>query len=256
MPLTPEDVQNKEFTTVRLREGYEMQEVDEFLDEVEAELARLLRENEELRQKLAAVTRGGAAATAEPVQPPQPQQQRRPEPTPPEPKPAPQVAAPPGAPPHEAAAKVLALAQKTADELVADAKAEADKLLAESRSRSEQLDAETKARADKLEKEARQRSEAVDRELRERRQTAFGSLETERNKLEGAVESLRAFEREYRSRLKAYLEGQLRQLESSALSDNSQPVAPAGSVNSSSPAGTAAAPNRAVTSLLEDDQRR
>ena len=43
MPLTPEDVQNKQFTTVRLREGYDMQEVDEFLDEVEAELVRLLR---------------------------------------------------------------------------------------------------------------------------------------------------------------------------------------------------------------------
>ena len=64
MPLTPEDVQNKEFTTVRLREGYDMQEVDEFLDEVEAELSRMHRENEELRDKLAAVTRGGGSASA------------------------------------------------------------------------------------------------------------------------------------------------------------------------------------------------
>ena len=38
MPLTPEDVSNKRFTTVRLREGYDMGEVDQFLDEVEAEL--------------------------------------------------------------------------------------------------------------------------------------------------------------------------------------------------------------------------
>jgi DivIVA domain-containing protein len=254
MPLTPEDVQNKEFTTVRLREGYEMQEVDEFLDEVEAELARLLRENEELRQKLAAVTRGGAAATAEPVQQPQqPQQPQRPEP---EAKPV-QAAAGPA--PHEAAAKVLALAQKTADELVADAKAEANKLLSDAKSRSEQLDADTKTRHDKLEAEARQHKEAVERELRERRQQAFGSLESERNKLESAVESLRAFEREYRGRLKAYLEGQLRQLEGSALSDNSQQPAPsANAVNASAPAGagTAAAPGRAVTRLLEDDQRR
>src|ERR687898_129361 len=64
MPLTPEDVQNKEFTTVRLREGYDMQEVDEFLDEVETELSRMHRENEELRDKLAAVTRGGGLASA------------------------------------------------------------------------------------------------------------------------------------------------------------------------------------------------
>ncbi len=33
MPLTPEDVRNKQFTTVRLREGYDEDEVDAFLDE-------------------------------------------------------------------------------------------------------------------------------------------------------------------------------------------------------------------------------
>ena len=49
MPLTPEDVSNKRFTPVRLREGYDMGEVDQFLDEVESELARLTRENEDLR---------------------------------------------------------------------------------------------------------------------------------------------------------------------------------------------------------------
>ena len=51
MPLTPEDVSNKRFTPVRLREGYDMGEVDQFLDEVESELARLLGENDTLRAK-------------------------------------------------------------------------------------------------------------------------------------------------------------------------------------------------------------
>ena len=41
MPLTPEDVHKKTFTPVRLREGYDMGEVDQFLDEVEVELTRL-----------------------------------------------------------------------------------------------------------------------------------------------------------------------------------------------------------------------
>ena len=49
MPLTPEDVANKQFTSTRLKPGYDETEVDEFLDEVEAELARLTRENEDLR---------------------------------------------------------------------------------------------------------------------------------------------------------------------------------------------------------------
>src|SRR6187200_3359875 len=58
MPLTPEDVANKQFTSTRLKPGYDETEVDEFLDEVEAELTRLYRENDELRSKVAAAGRG------------------------------------------------------------------------------------------------------------------------------------------------------------------------------------------------------
>src|SRR6478672_5721385 len=64
MPLTPEDVSNKRFTPVRLREGYDMGEVDAFLDEVEAELSRLHRENDDLRSKLAAATGDAPPAPA------------------------------------------------------------------------------------------------------------------------------------------------------------------------------------------------
>src|SRR3712207_3000115 len=64
MPLTPEDVSNKRFTAVRLREGYDMGEVDAFLDEVEAELLRLNRENAELRTKLETAQVGGDQAEA------------------------------------------------------------------------------------------------------------------------------------------------------------------------------------------------
>lgn len=208
MPLTPESVQNKEFTTVRLREGYDMQEVDEFLDEVEAEIARLQRENDELRDKLAAVTRGaGAVGSVEPVQPPRQVEAPKAPPS------APPAAVGGGAQPSDAAAKVLALAQKTADELVADAKAEADRLMGEARSRSEKLDAETKAKAAKLEQDARQRAESIDQEVQKRRAQVFGKLETERADLERKLEVLRSFEREYRSRLKSYLENELRKLE-------------------------------------------
>src|SRR6516165_8045322 len=59
MPLTPADVRNKQFSTTRLRPGYDEEEVDAFLDEIEAELDRLIQENEELRAKLAEVLRGG-----------------------------------------------------------------------------------------------------------------------------------------------------------------------------------------------------
>ncbi|MET0447362.1 MAG: DivIVA domain-containing protein, partial [Aeromicrobium sp.] len=106
MPLTPEDVRNKRFTPVRLREGYDMGEVDQFLDEVEAELERLTVENDELRAKVAAASTGEptglipalSSSTPAAQTPPTPAVQepvevKKPEPEPePEPVPAPVVA--------------------------------------------------------------------------------------------------------------------------------------------------------------------
>ncbi len=54
MALTPEDVVNKRFQPTKFREGYDQDEVDDFLDEVVVELRRLNQENEELRQRLTA----------------------------------------------------------------------------------------------------------------------------------------------------------------------------------------------------------
>src|SRR5882757_7492573 len=54
MALTPEDVVNKRFQPTKFREGYDQDEVDDFLDEVVVELRRLNQENEELRQRLVA----------------------------------------------------------------------------------------------------------------------------------------------------------------------------------------------------------
>src|ERR1700751_2111224 len=93
MPLTPADVRNKQFSTTRLRPGYDEEEVDAFLDEVEAELDRLIQENEELRAKLAEVLRGGKMASPlnsphmdgpelMPSEPHRPEPERRPEPMP------------------------------------------------------------------------------------------------------------------------------------------------------------------------------
>jgi DivIVA domain-containing protein len=44
MALTPEDVVNKRFQPTKFREGYDQDEVDDFLDEVVVELRRLNQE--------------------------------------------------------------------------------------------------------------------------------------------------------------------------------------------------------------------
>ena len=67
MALTPEDVVNKRFQATKFREGYDQDEVDDFLDEVVVELRRLNQENDELRQRLsAAEARASEAAKAPP----------------------------------------------------------------------------------------------------------------------------------------------------------------------------------------------
>ena len=193
MTLTPEDVRNKQFATVRFKEGYDLDEVDKFLDDVEAELLRLAAESDELRAQLA---RNASPPVTAPIAPSAP-------------------AAPPAAPvvpASEAAVAMLALAQKTADEHVANAKAEAERLVSAAR---------TQADAAATEREAT------------------------RGTLEKRIEELRAFEREYRTRLRTYIEGQLQELDTrsgeganapKAPADNSSPAAPAAPAAPSAPA--------------------
>ena len=76
MALTPADVHNQQFTTVRMRTGYDMDEVDSFLDVVESEITRLLAENDDLRaqvtqaQSRALAAEQRASAARAPSEPP------------------------------------------------------------------------------------------------------------------------------------------------------------------------------------------
>ena len=55
--LTTEDVLNKKFQYVKFREGYDQDEVDEFLDEVVSTIYSLQVENQDLKEKLEAAER-------------------------------------------------------------------------------------------------------------------------------------------------------------------------------------------------------
>lgn len=59
--LTPAAVRNQVFTVVRLREGYDLAEVDQFLGQVETTLIRVLCDNADLRARAAADGDGGRA---------------------------------------------------------------------------------------------------------------------------------------------------------------------------------------------------
>ncbi|WP_214369440.1 DivIVA domain-containing protein [Pseudonocardia sp. H11422] len=257
MPLTPADVHNVAFSKPPIgKRGYNEDEVDAFLDLVEAELARLIEENDDLREQVSQLEQrlGNAQADLEdarsrpqggslagPSGPPPTQQIQRAV----EPPPQRAMAAPPpqmadsgdlgGGDHHVQAAKVLGLAQEMADRLTAEAKNEADSMLADARTKSEQLlsEARTKsdglvndarARAETMLNDARTRAETLERQSRDKASTLvseaerkqseiIGTIQREKSVLEKKIDELRTFEREYRTRLKTYLESQLRDLE-------------------------------------------
>jgi DivIVA domain-containing protein len=133
--LTPTDVRNQVFTVVRLREGYDLAEVDGFLGRVESALGRLLRENKELKTRLAAAT--SAALDAPP-------------------------------PPGDRAARIVQVAEEGADRLIATARKEADAIVAQARERAEGLGRDTLDRILELQRQAQNtRREVLDQRLQD-----------------------------------------------------------------------------------------
>uniref|UniRef100_UPI003D911CA2 DivIVA-like cell division protein Wag31 n=1 Tax=Gordonia sp. B7-2 TaxID=3420932 RepID=UPI003D911CA2 len=255
MRLTPADVHNVAFSKPPIgKRGYNEDEVDQFLDFVEAELARLIEENSDLKQRVEelegeladAKSSGGAPTTDDRTQA---FAVATPEPTP-----APAPVAAPVAPVDDdsnvRAARVLALAQDTADRLTGSARADADALLADAHSRADAMVSEAQTKSDSMLADARQRSEAIladaqtrsEAQLRQAQERAdalqsdaerkhseiMGTINQQRGVLEGRIEQLKTFEREYRTRLKTYLESQLEELQqrgSAAPVENGRPDA-------------------------------
>jgi DivIVA domain-containing protein len=259
MALTPEDVVNKRFQPTKFREGYDQDEVDDFLDEVVVELRRLNQENEELRQRLIAsdsrinelqrsAGQNGAAQNAAPapsfisqpadVPAPAPFEEPAPvvEQTAPPVEtfaaPAPQFAAPtpayaapapvtdPGVDPNNTN-NLLQLARRLHEEHVREGVEKRDALIAEGHEEATRVVQEAAAaqQAAAQEAAAAQQAAAQEAEAAQRAQLSAleaerQQLESERVQLEGRVEELRNFEREYRLKLKSYIEGQLRELDS------------------------------------------
>jgi DivIVA domain-containing protein len=245
MPLTPADVHNVAFSKPPIgKRGYNEDEVDAFLDLVENELTRLIEENADLRQRVAELDQelatsragGGVAQPTQtiPVYEPEPEPAPAPAPQPVYEAPPPQQAAPVSEEQHIKAAKVLSLAQDTADRLTGSAKAESEKLLADARAQADAMVSEARQTAETTVAEARQRADAMladaqtrsEAQLRQAQEKAdalqadaerkhseiMGTINQQRTVLEGRLEQLRTFEREYRTRLKTYLESQLEEL--------------------------------------------
>lgn len=105
----------------------------------------------------------------------------------------------------DAVARILSLAQQTADQAIADARREADQMLGRARYEVDNVLTTARRQADQITGDARIRAECLERDAQERHRQAIGSLVMQREELERRVDDLRAFEREYHSRLAAYV---------------------------------------------------
>ncbi|MBF4573403.1 DivIVA domain-containing protein [Herbiconiux sp. VKM Ac-1786] len=205
MALTPEDVVNKRFSQTKFREGYDQDEVDDFLDEVVVELRRLTQENEELKAQLESGSAPVAAAPAPAVA------EETPAPAPVAEVPAPVAAAPAAVSTPAPAAEVeddavsttnlLQLARRLHDEHVKEGADKRDALIAEGHATAARIVAEA---------ETKQRNE-------------LARLNQEKAGIEHRIDELRTFEKDYRAGLKGYIEDQLKDLTSSSVDNEKTP---------------------------------
>ena len=227
MALTPEDVINKRFQPTKFREGYDQDEVDDFLDEIVVELRRINQENDALRKQVetlggrpeesavetsavpqstedvqettstpaASVTETSGTTVSEPVRVSDEQSASTAATVAPSAgtTTSAQPAATQTAPTTESAesaAAVLAMAQKLHDDYVSQGQAERERLITEGRTQADQLVADGKRT----------------------KEETLSSLEREKVDLEASVAQLRSFEEDYRGNLKSFLNAQLNDL--------------------------------------------
>ena len=237
MALTPEDVVNKRFQPTKFREGYDQDEVDDFLDEVVVELRRLNQENEELKQRLVAsdsriaeLQRSGGQGGAAPapvaaapaadngevtrLQQENEELKQRLAAA----QQAAQAAPAQAAAPVAAAAAGAATAAYTAPDASASDPNSTNNLLQLARRLHEEHVREGIEKRDALIAEGHATAARIVAEAESKQRAQISALDQERTSLESRIDGLRSFEREYREKLKSYIEGQLRDLESSSVS--------------------------------------
>jgi len=190
MALRPEDIVNKRFQSTKFREGYDQDEVDDFLDEVVVEMRRVSEENAQLKTELQAAEAriaelqraGGSATPAAPVS-------------------TTSMDDPIDA---EGTTNLLQLARRLHEEHVREGIQKRDELIAEGHSQAARIVSEAEAE----------------------HQRRLAEYKREQQAVEKKVESLREFEREYRQSLRGFIEGQLSTLEHTGIETSAPAPAP------------------------------
>jgi DivIVA domain-containing protein len=264
-PLTPLDIQHKEFT--KAMRGYAMHEVDTFLDQVTEEFTRMQDEIARLRDH------ASGAAPPPPPQP-VPVMQQAPPPPPPQAVAegrgggGEEAIARALVMAQRMADQTVEEAKVKAKSMVAEAEARAKNMTEQSQMRAREVTEAAQMRAREVTEAAQMRAREVTEAAQARARELTEGLETRykeriqsaeararvaeeqarmqiaqateqvarrRQELESSIEALRAFERDYRARLRGFVEGQLKALEDAAPSGPVAPPQPPGLGGNSRP---------------------
>jgi DivIVA domain-containing protein len=225
MTLTLDDLRNKRFRPAR-ESGYEVLEVDEFVDGVGESFAQLLEDNQNLKKQIEALKPTPPARTSAPVaqaptvQPPVPRQ-----PDPVQPSASGTIVVTTGKEASAAVVRLVEMSTEQAERLVEETTADANRiredanrtahqLTTDARTRAARVESEARVNAERLNADARSRAEKLDREIENRRAEVFDDLERQRDHLTAAVVALRNFETAYRTNLTGHLRKEIETLES------------------------------------------
>ena len=258
MALTPKDVHEKQFSTVKMRTGYDMDEVDSFLDEIEASLGALITQNDDLKAQLVQAEAKPAVSMTDAQKKWQEAEKALAE--------SKQKLADADAKAQAAAAKEKEAATKLAEAEAKDKAAEAKLVEARRTATATQAapaapapapapvaaaapaaaaaaamvapatssqDVPAKAfamleaaqrTADETVAAAKSEADAIVTKARDEARKVTGDLDSQRATLETKVNDLRTFERSYRSKLRDTIAAQLKEFDSTASVEPKAPV--------------------------------
>ena len=262
MTLSLEEVRNKRFRLAR-KSGYEVAEVDDFLDQVQESFAQLVEENETLKNQVGSLggdaesglsapadsTPADTAADGGPREPAEPET----------------IVVTTSAEASGAVVRLVQMSTEHSEQLVAEANAEAERIRAEAASAAEKLGSDSQAEAERVQAEAREhaeglrsdaqsRSEQLDAETEQRRNKMLGDLDAQRTSLSAAIDELRHFEQSFRANLSDHLHRHLDVLSSGSAEPTDVPelASAAGLPSESAPEDSAAADSGPADSAPED----
>jgi DivIVA domain-containing protein len=265
-PLTPLDIQHKEFT--KAMRGYAMHEVDTFLDQVTEEFTRMQDEIARLREQASSAAPPQPVPVVQQAPPPPPPQ---PQPVAAEARSGAggeEAIARALVMAQRMADQTVEEAKVKAKSMVAEAEARAKNMTEQAQMRAREVTEAAQMRAREVTEAAQMRAREVTEAAQARARELTEGLETRykeriqsaeararvaeeqarmqiaqateqvarrRQELESSIEALRAFERDYRARLRGFVEGQLKALEDAAPSGPVAPPQPPGLGGNSRP---------------------